>query len=395
MSSYHSYFTYRDYSSLGKGLVICAFNADNGDSSAFLGMESIYTENPHTGVRYDYGAKYNNVANFEITLKTFDNSDFSVERFRDVARWLSGATKSSWLDLYEGNALAYSFLCRCVDIQHYKMDARIIGVTATFESVSPWAYSPMQTITRQVVNRSLEEYKDSWEERKGYQGLIGDLAGGEKHGWPIVIDNLSDEQYSYLYPNIEFSNQLVYKFTGDNKTKNFVLRHRLPNLTSLTIDGEEVTSDDYLYKESVIFFNSAPKQGAEICAFGNFGETDLFILNKTTKELAIVSNIAVDEVITINNNHLIYSSKGTRIFGKDFNLVWPRLVPGENVITTAGTGTLKITYRYPIKIGDCAININANLHGPVCELSQREVATSGKIEETFMDIYINVFGGVI
>ena len=123
MSSYHSYFTYQNFSSLEKGLIISAFDADSGETSAFLGMDSMYSENPSTGVRYDYGAKYKEVATIKITLITFDGSDFTEDRFRDTVRWLSGAPKSSWLDLYKNNILSYSFLCKCVDIQHYKMDA--------------------------------------------------------------------------------------------------------------------------------------------------------------------------------------------------------------------------------------------------------------------------------
>lgn len=392
MSSYHSYFTYRDYSSIGKGLIICAFDADVGNTSAFLGMDSVYDDNAYTGVRYDYGAKYNEVANIRITLITFDGSDFSVERFRDVARWLSGATKSSWLDLYEGHALAYSFFCKCVNIEHYKLDGRTIGITATFESVSPWAYSPLQTITRQVVNRSLEEYKDSWEQRESYKELAEVLAGAEKHGWPIVINNLSDERYSYLYPNIEFSNKLVYKFTGDGETDKFVLRHRVPNITSVTVGGNEV--DDYFYKEGVIIFKEPPTHDAPICINGHFGETPLLILNKTTGEFTAIYNIAVDETITINSNQIIHSNKNSRIFGDDFNFVWPRLVYGDNVITTAGTGTLKITYRYPVKIGDCVINVNANLHDPICDLEKREIASDEEMQKVFDSTYLNVFGGI-
>ena len=119
------------------------------------------------------------------------------------------------------------------------------------------------------------------------------------------------------------------------------------------------------------------------------------ILNKTTNELTTISSVAIDETITISNNQLIYSSKKSRIFGDDFNLVWPKLTYGENVLSTVGTGTLKIAYRYPIKIGDCVIDINDNLHAPICDLAKREVANAQDIEKIFDDTYINVFGGMV
>ena len=58
MSSYHTSFKYKGYSSEEKGLIIAAFDADMGATSAFLDMESQYADNVLTGVRHDYGAKY-------------------------------------------------------------------------------------------------------------------------------------------------------------------------------------------------------------------------------------------------------------------------------------------------------------------------------------------------
>lgn len=369
MSSYHSYFTYRDCPSTALGLVVCAFEPDTGSSSTFLGMDSIYVENPHTGVRYDYGAKYNEVATIKISLVTFDGSDFSVERFRDVTRWLSGATKSSWLDLYEGNALAYSFLCKCIDIQHYKMDGRIVGVTAIFESVSPWAYSPVQTFSAQVVNMTCVE-----------------------HGYPIAINNLGDDKYSYIYPNVEFTNVLKYELIADGKRDKFALRHRLPFVTSITVDGKE--AQNCRYQEGVIFFNEPPEKDAHICVTGNFGNTTFALMNKTTKEITEVANVAPGETITINSNQIISSSKTSRIFGKDFNFVWPKLVCGRNLLGALGQGNLKITYRYPIKIGDCAIDVNADLHKPMCDIKAQGTATNEELEQLFAGIYTTTFGGI-
>jgi hypothetical protein len=369
MSSYHSYFTYQGFSSDEKGLAICAFDADSGNTSAFLGMDSIYSENARTGVRYDYGAKYNEVANIKITLITFDATDFTVDRFRDVARWLSGASKSSWLDLYEDNTLAYSFLCKCVDIQQYKMDSRTIGVTATFESVSRWAYSPLQIITKQIVNTASVD--------------DGDL---------ITIDNLSDEKYSYLYPNIEFSNLLVCTLNGDGKTKKFTLEYPMTNLTHVTIDEAEV--QNYTYSQGVISFNTAPKRNALICVHGNFGVTSLSICNKATGDTTIVSNIAPSETITMDSNQIIYSSKSNRIFGEDFNFVWQKLSYGNNVLCVATQGTLIITYRYPIKIGDCVINTDVNTSGDMCQQASQDLATDREVVEIFTDIYNTVFGGI-
>lgn len=309
MSSYHTSFKYKGSSSEEKGLVIAAFDADVGETSAFLDMESEYADNVSTGVRHDYGAKYIEVAKIRITLLNFNGTDFSVNKFRDVVRWLSGAKTSSWLDLYENETLAYSFLCKCISVQHYKMDSRTLGVIATFESVSPWAYSEIKTITRNVDNVTILE-----------------------HGEPIDVLNLSDENYAYVYPNITFTG------SADNKFE---------------------------------------------------------LYNTTTGEITTINNVLKDETVTMNNNQIIYSSDLTRVFNSnDFNFVWPKLVHGTNELKAWGQGVLTITYRYPIKIGDCVIDINANMSNAMCQEASMDIATDIDVANMFSDVYNTVFGGV-
>ena len=94
----------------------------------------------------------------------------------------------------------------------------------------------------------------------------------------------------------------------------------------------------------------------------------LEIVNNTTDETTRINNIKSNEVIDIVDKQFIVaylwdyvsqSLKNTnRIFGQDFNFVWPKLTPGMNSFTIRGDGNgkLKFSYRYPIKIGDCAID---------------------------------------
>ena len=310
MSSYHTSFKYKGYSSEEKGLIIAAFDADMGETSAFLDMESQYADNVLTGVRHDYGAKYSEVAQIRITLLNFNGTDFSVNKFRDVARWLSGAKTSSWLDLYENDALAYSFLCKCINVQQYKMDSRTIGIIATFESVSPWAYSEVQTITKEIDNVTMLE-----------------------NGDPIDILNMSDEGYAYVYPTITF-----------------------------------VGASDSQFE----------------------------LFNTATGDKTVVKNVLKDEVITMNNNQIIYSSDSTRVFSdNDFNFVWQKLVHGTNELKALGQGTLTITYRYPIKIGDCVVNVDdVDFSSAMCQEASLDIATDIDVANMFNDVYNTVFGGV-
>jgi hypothetical protein len=88
--------------------------------------------------------------------------------------------------------------------------------------------------------------------------------------------------------------------------------------------------------------------------------------NLTTEETTKITGLAVNEIITLDNNMLITSDKQSKIFGNTFNFTWPRLKAGENNIQVRGTGQLTMEYYYPIKMGDCATDINI-ASDPICD----------------------------
>ena len=325
MSSYFPSFNYLGINSRERGLVVSHFDADQGESDTFLGMEPIYTESADGTRRLDYGAKYNNVATFRITAIKPDSSDFSVTEIRDHLRWLTGVKKNSQLDLLEhfseefisdgkttvfplanesdhvfnvyvnnvttndfnmiGNTveltsaqskgaiiriaycrIKYSFIGRITNVWQYKMDSRTIGLILEYTSISPWAYSSRHSVSAAV--------------------------SGSK---TITINNETDDLYGYTPVNTRFANS-----TG----------------TSLTIT------------------------------------------NQVTKEVTKVTNIGTNEVVTISDNMMITSSNTSKTFGNSFNFVFPRLVAGSNKMVVNGTGTITFEYVHCIKIGDCAMDIN-------------------------------------
>ena len=99
--------------------------------------------------------------------------------------------------------------------------------------------------------------------------------------------------------------------------------------------------------------------------YKNTGGKSFVITNKTTGETTEVSNLATNEVITLDNNMMITSDKPNKVFGNTFNFVWPRLKAGINNFNITGVGNLTFEYYYPIKMGDCAIDINS-VSDPIC-----------------------------
>ena len=145
MSSYCSNFTYLNQnSSSDKNLIVVSFEPDNGFKETFLSMDVISDEYYDGSKLITYNSRYNTTATIEIQLIKENGEDITLADFRDYARWLTGARKDSWLNLYHDNEFQYAFLCRCVDLQQFKLDARTVGLKATFSSVTPWAFSEEQ-----------------------------------------------------------------------------------------------------------------------------------------------------------------------------------------------------------------------------------------------------------
>lgn len=104
-------------------------------------------------------------------------------------------------------------------------------------------------------------------------------------------------------------------------------------------------------------------------SFNNTSGDSLVIYNETLGESTEISNLVVNEVVTLDSNGFIKSDKPGRIFGNDFNYVFPRFGYGADVLSVTGHGTIKFEYIYFIKIGDCAIDVDVsggciNCNGP-------------------------------
>ena len=268
MSSYHTSFKYLDKNSYDDfNLQIVHFDGgDSGEVDGYLSRDAIYADSPRGTKRTMYGVKYNSVALLNITVMNKDESEFSIEKTREINRWLTGSDQYSWMDLYVGNEVKYRMHCFVQDVRPYKIDSRVVGFVISVESSSPWCYSDLQVIAQEVDGNAT-----------------------------LQINNQSDDLCGYT------DLRTVFKST---------------NAGSLTIT------------------------------------------NNTLTETTTVNNLAVNEVVTLSENMFIISDKTTRIFGNDFNFVWPKLKAGINDFSISGTGTITFEYIYAMKVTDCVGDIN-------------------------------------
>lgn len=323
MSSYHSNFEYLNKNSNDDfHLLITHFDADEGETDSYLSQEQVYTDSYNGTRRMLYGTKWDAVANIRITVIKQNRSDFSLSECRKIYQWLTGNPSASWLNLYAGGNLQYSFLCTCQDVKPQKLDARTIGLNIYFESVSPWAYSPEQKASCSFRQSLSIDKNVLFKEGQGlYVTNDGVLTNGINTSFDIddgvvyvdnsinlSIDNLTDDLYSYVILDTTFTNV---------------------NSDHVVITNE--TLCDYI-----------EEQGGD-----------------RREGITEIKNMSEKEVIRLSSEQFIISSVPNKIFGNNFNFIWPKLLPGINKFTINGTGegAIEFTYRYPIKIGDCAIDI--------------------------------------
>lgn len=102
--------------------------------------------------------------------------------------------------------------------------------------------------------------------------------------------------------------------------------------------------------------------------FQNTSGDSLTITNNTLGEITTVNGLVANEIIKLSENMFITSDNTSRIFGNDFNYVWPKLVSGVNEFEISGTGTITFEYIYAMKVVDCVGDLNA-ASDPVCNES--------------------------
>lgn len=282
MSVYHTSFNYLDKNSNKDfGLIISHFSdgADSGEMETFMSMDPVYTDNASGTKRIDYGAKYSSVAVFRITIIKQDGSELSVSNIRSYLKWLTGARTNSSLDLLIGNEIKYSFVGRFTNAWQYKMDARTCGLILEFTSISPWAYSPKQTVER-TINGSIE----------------------------IEINNQSDDLYEYVYPKITYTNTTGNSLKIENKTTGEV-----------THVGELSTNEIITIDNNLMITTDKPNK--------TFGNTFNFVFPRFTAD---INNLLITGTGNIVIEYIMYLKVGD--CARDINVVYDPICSEDGTI---------------------------------------------------------------
>lgn len=277
-------------------------------------MDPIYTDKYDGSRRLDYGAKFNSVAVIKISVIKRNKKEFTVAEVRDFLKWTTGSRTNSYLDLMVGNEVRFSFLGRVTNAYQQKLDSRTVGLSIEFTSVSPWAYSPIQYV--------------------GYSS--NQSMGVDSDGVLYKVGTTTD---FHINENGTLYDDSIFDIESDGTLY-------FDNTPKIEIDNK--TDDLY----TPVYLNTV---------FENGTSDTLLITNTTLNETTRITSISQNEVITLSSEQFILSDNTSKIFGNSFNYIWPRLAPGINelIIDMNGSGNIEFAYRYPIKIGDCAMDIDA------------------------------------
>ena len=316
--------TYNGYSS--EDFDLCcqlAFDSDNGESNSYLSREAVASETYRGDIKRIHSYKFTESLAPIITLIDKDFGDIDFERQRKSLKWLTSKDTASFLTVYhdDSEVVSYEILGGFTEIQTYKLgNGRVVGITATFESVAPWAFSPLYTITKDVSN-PLDN--------------------------TITINLETDDPQNAVCPRITIQQ--------DGNTNVISIDHPMTD-TDTWVEGsvyQYIGNDRYYWIDK-----DGVKQTSATNTSG-FDTTSVSIRNTYTDDLGNVSvfdtlvknNIKGENVILDGANRVV-SSSSTRIFGDDFSWDWLPLYEGKNELSFVGNCIVTIEYRYPIKCGE-------------------------------------------
>ena len=362
-------FKYNDYSSQDFDLLCdISFESDDGDSESFLNREAVASEVYNGTLRRVHNFKYTDVFAPRISLikNTFD--DFTEDEVRRVLSWLTSSVTPKFLTAYydDSEVASFEILGAPTSIELHKLaNNRIVGIVFTFESSAPYAFSPIQTIEKDITSPQTFTITCNSDE-------LGALVYPKVTITHKVTDSLVVQVNKAMTNRAEHIDGTVYHY--DDKyywiDDEDVLQTQSTNESNLSTTGvliENVTAKSSMstsqYVEATTYDNLAiyytELNGEKIRAIpqptnDNFVQGKYYILQKdyaSHSKTIVGKNVSQEIVVLDGANQTVASNRNGRIFGNDFNWQWMPLVPGENTITVTGSCTIKFEWREPRKVG--------------------------------------------
>lgn len=311
---------YAGYSSQDFDLITClSFDSDSGDVETYLNREAVASESYRGDFKRVHSYKYQDVLAPQLTFIKDGFGDFSLEESRKVLKWLTSRDTASFLTVYhdDSEVVSYEILGGFIEANLYKAgNGRIIGITATFESVSPFAFSPLQKITKDVSNPQDNK----------------------------ITINLETDDVVPVYPRI----------TIQEKGTVITVDHAMDNTDNW------VEYSVFKYGNNFYWVDSSGDKHTSTTNSSGFNTTSVSIKNTHTDEVGKVTvfdtlvkkNVEGEKVVLDGANRVVSSSYASRIFGDSFSWNWLPMYEGKNELSFVGNCIVTVEFRYPIKCGE-------------------------------------------
>ena len=310
-----------------------AFDGDSGETNTFLNRQAVVSETYDGSLKRGHTYKWNEALAPKITFIKEDFGDFSQSENRKMLTWLTGKKTAGFLSIYhdDSEVISYEILGNWTEIQQYKLgNGRIVGYTAVFESLTPYAFSALQTVTKDVSDPS-------------------------DNTFPINLE--TDDPENAVFPKVTIQQDIVtsvveidHAMTDQDEWQEGTVYHYAAGNQYYWVDvnGTKQTQST----------NTSGIETTGIVITNTYADDNQISHRVTTK----VKNNTKGEIVILDGaNKVISSSRTTRIFDEDFygsfddsfvHWNWLPLYKGKNEIKVIGNCTVKIEYRYPIKCGE-------------------------------------------
>lgn len=347
----------------------CAFESDNSEVSSFLNREAVVSETYDGRRRHITSFKYteNFAPKFTFLKKGF--MDFTQEDVRVLLKYLTSQDTTSLLEVYDDNSNIISFtsIGNFSEIQLYKIaNKRVVGVTAVWDSISPFCFSNLYTFTKTPTATDNKLTIDI--DTDDNQPVYPRITIKEKGTLVSIPTGTVFNIYSDMVPNTVYYNGTNYYWKSDVPA--LVAGAKAPNYGWPKVTRSKAYSNSDEIKEETIYYYTSDKKYRWIdpytfkssTANPNLTTTSVRIINRHYDFLGNLANSAIttvknngssETVIIDGANKVISSSNVKRIFGNDFvSWSWLPLYDGKNELTIEGNCEIEISYREARKIGE-------------------------------------------
>ena len=303
----------------------CAFDSENSEVSTFLTREAVASESYDGRNRRINSFKYTENFAPKFTFIKKDFADFTQEEVRALLKYLTSKDTTGLLEAYDddSNVVSWASIGNFSEIQLYKVaNKRVVGVTAVWDSISPFALSDLYTVTKT----------------------------------PTATDNkitieIDTDDNKPVYPRITIQQNgsvvSIPKGTTFNHLSDMVENTVYFNGTTYYWKTAPSTDEAY-FNESA----TRPDIEATSVRFRNT-HTDLFNKSEVLDAVVIKNNTNTEKVVLDCANRIISTDRTRRIFGDDFvNWHWLELYDGKNEITIEGNCVVTLEWREARKVGE-------------------------------------------